>query len=268
MAFSTSPRRVSNLFLKKGQEDLEHPRPRGDTRKSSRDRRPDRAGDSAHRPHRWPHASASEIVAGALQDHDRAVIVGTTSFGKGLVQTVFPLDGGYALKMTTAKWYTPSGRSIQKERKLLPTVVRRSHARFDGDRFGSRSRVPKFKSDAGRVVYGGGAITPDVIVQPDTLTTAEQKVFNTFAPEDGGRPHHAHRLLARAEEAVKPDFTVDRRGAKSSTVGLQTKGVTIDQTQYEQAGPRNRPAARQYRRSAGIRRLDRKAEERIRRRSA
>ena len=63
-------------------------------------------------------ASASEIVAGALQDHDRAVIVGTTSFGKGLVQTVFNLDGGYALKMTTGKWYTPSGRSIQKERIL------------------------------------------------------------------------------------------------------------------------------------------------------
>src|ERR1700741_4800236 len=63
-------------------------------------------------------ASASEIVAGALQDHDRALIVGTTSFGKGLVQSVFPLEGGYAIKLTTGKWYTPSGRSIQKERVL------------------------------------------------------------------------------------------------------------------------------------------------------
>ena len=64
-------------------------------------------------------ASASEIVTGALQDHDRALVVGTTSFGKGLVQTVFPLDGGWAMKLTTGKWYTPSGRSIQKNRKHI-----------------------------------------------------------------------------------------------------------------------------------------------------
>ena len=62
-------------------------------------------------------ASAAEIIAGALQDHDRAVVVGTPTFGKGLVQTLFPLGDGVALKLTTARWYTPSGRTIQRTAK-------------------------------------------------------------------------------------------------------------------------------------------------------
>src|SRR5690606_19194971 len=64
-------------------------------------------------------ASASESVAGALQDHDRALLIGETSFGKGLIQSAYRLNGGYILKFTTGKWFTPSGRTIHREREVV-----------------------------------------------------------------------------------------------------------------------------------------------------
>jgi carboxyl-terminal processing protease len=177
-------------------------------------------------------ASASEIVAGALQDHDRAVIVGTTSFGKGLVQSVFNLDGGYALKMTTGKWYTPSGRSIQKERVLTEDGA---WVEVDHDSLESGQPVaqrPTFKSDAGRTVYGGGAVTPDLIVKPDTFTTAEQE----FRKATAAKWQEIYVLLYdyafELKGKVAPSFTVQPAWRDELYRRFQNKGIEVDRNLY------------------------------------
>lgn len=173
-------------------------------------------------------ASATEIVAGAVQDHDRGLIIGTTSFGKGLVQSLFKLDGGYALKMTTAKWYTPSGRSIQKERKLLPDgeFVEVMPDSLESDSV-KRAR-PKYKSDAGRVVYGGGGITPDIIVRLDTLTTPEQKLVQSLAPKQQIFAQQLQDYAAEQKGKVPFTFTVTPQMRNDFVARLRAKGVTVD----------------------------------------
>ncbi|MFP3949257.1 MAG: S41 family peptidase [Gemmatimonadota bacterium] len=133
-------------------------------------------------------ASASEIVAGALQDHDRALLVGTPSFGKGSVQTLYRLTGGNVLKLTTARWYTPVGRSIEKDRSgSLEDDLMSGALTLDGSfipRPDTAGR-PTYRTDAGRTVYGGGGITPDVILLPDTLGRTEQSAVRALF-ETGG----------------------------------------------------------------------------------
>lgn len=103
-------------------------------------------------------ASASEIVAGALQDNDRAIIVGRTSYGKGSAQSVFPMTIGGALRLTTARWYTPLGRSISPERDTTGDEEGVFRPRMPDD-----SLRPRYTTPGGRAVRGGGGIVPDVI---------------------------------------------------------------------------------------------------------
>jgi carboxyl-terminal processing protease len=229
---------VSDLFLDPRQEIL-----------VSRGRAP---GDNHRwidsRPQRWPDlpvvvlvsggtASAAEIIAGALQDHERALIVGDTTYGKGIVQTVFTLSHDLALRMTTARWYTPSGRSIQGA--ALDSAV---------------STTPK------------GGLVPDVVLGPDTLTTSEA----TFARSLGGQIFIFRDVLTAYALELRKGRTVGSErflvtAAMRSEVQrrLRDRGVTIadsvfagamrivdEQLGYEIARYSFGPAAERRRRAA------------------
>ena len=183
-------------------------------------------------------ASAAEIIAGALQDHDRAVVVGTPTFGKGLVQTLFPLGDGVALKLTTARWYTPSGRTIQRIAKneedqadQAATDATDSLAGPNKEHTDSAIKQrPIFHTDAGRVVRGGGGIVPDLVIRPDSLTPGERE----FAKELGSHiPQYRDVLTAFALDAKKSgsikseDFKVTPEMRQQVQQALKAKGVDL-----------------------------------------
>ncbi len=145
-------------------------------------------------------ASAAEILAGAIQDHDRGLIVGETTFGKGLVQTVFPLSENTGLALTTAKYYTPSGRLIQRDYSGI-SLYDYYYNHDDNGTPNNANREVKM-TDSGRPVYGGGGITPDV-----RFDTPKQNHF-----QDELLQHYAFFNFAKhytLNHQVSKNFTVD-----------------------------------------------------------
>jgi carboxyl-terminal processing protease len=148
-------------------------------------------------------ASASEIVSGAIQDHDRGLIVGETSFGKGLVQTQFPLKEDTALLLTTARYYTPSGRLIQRDYKNVSL--------YDYHYNPKPPEKPEVKlTDTGRKVFGGGGITPDDIVVAPKPTDFEELLYRRgiFYPYPQGVGDFARYFLGEKPDVTK-DFVAD-----------------------------------------------------------
>ncbi len=194
-------------------------------------------------------ASAAEIIAGALQDHDRAVVVGAPTFGKGLVQTLFPLGEGVALKLTTARWFTPSGRTIQRIAKdeedqatqaALAVVADTVLGAPDKESTDSALKErPIFHTDAGRVVRGGGGIVPDLVVRLDTLTGGERDFAKALG---NGLPHYRDALTTIALEAKKTNqvknesFKVTPEMRQQVYQRLRDKDVRISLEVFNGAG--------------------------------
>ncbi|HEY3112748.1 MAG TPA: S41 family peptidase [Gemmatimonadaceae bacterium] len=222
--------RVSDLFLNPGEKIVSM---RGRLPESNRE-----YADTAMQ--RWPQlplmvlvdgrsASAAEIVAGALQDHDRAVLIGTPTYGKGSAQSVVSFGDQGGLKITTARWFTPAGRSITR--------------RFPSDDDSEEAPPPKrekFHTDAGRIVYGGGGITPDVIAGDSTTPIAEGNFLRALGA-DAAHFRDAladYALFLKAMHGVTtPDFVVTPAMREEVWNRMKARGIDIPRGIYNEAEP-------------------------------
>ena len=177
-------------------------------------------------------ASASEIVAGALQDHDRALLIGTTTFGKGSAQSLYGMSEGGALKITTARWFTPSGRSIDRPNRSSEEDEEDPLAAADS----TQRPTAKFRTDAGRTVYGGGGITPDVIVSEATLSDAD-RAFSVALGDKLPQFRDALASLALAARAGKtvssPRFEVTSAMREDLWRRMTERGIKVDRAIYD-----------------------------------
>jgi carboxyl-terminal processing protease len=221
--------RVSDLFLNPGQKIVSM---HGRLPETNRE-----FADTAKQ--RWPDlplivlvdgrsASAAEIVAGALQDHDRALIIGTPTYGKGSAQSVVSFGDQGGLKLTTARWFTPAGRSITRSRPN------------DDESDATPVKRDRFRTDAGRLVYGGGGITPDVIAGDSIVPIAEGNFIHALGA-NGGHFRDAvtdYALYIKATRGVaSSDFVVTPAMRDEVWLRMKKRGIDIPRSVFDEGEP-------------------------------
>lgn len=232
---------VSDLFLQDGRGIVETRGRASDQNATYKARRPDQyEGMPVVLLVDGGSASASEIIAGALQDNDRAILVGESTFGKGLVQSLYRLSGGNVLRLTTARWYTPVGRSIQKDADARVHDASAGELALDGQLalgpdFDGR---PTFQSVAGRQLFGGGGITPDVFVMPEVLTAEEERAVRSIYKQAGQMSVAMFNYAVgyvRGHPNLDPGFTLTDAEIQDFNRDLPKWDVKVDRDDFRAA---------------------------------